>query len=804
MLKRGYIILLFLLSLAVGAVLTWFTYKSIHALSLSIQQSQKPDMRVAELKQFVLSVNNAESDVRSFAITRDKKYLDNYFELVNVIDTQSVSLKKIFSDSPVEIDSISSLIKKKLTLYNQLIDLRYKELMDEAVSKISGKLEDVPDTIILADTVVREKGGFFKRMFGSSKRIREMEQKAKALDSLNSMQAVKLSTIKRAVTDAKENEMKIITKLSEQELNLLEEDRQLKSALQYQITVLEEKIIRNNAHTSQIVIRETSRQMRTMMVVAIVSALLILILTIIILLDVRRTNRYKKQLELARNKAEELAKFKEDFLATMSHEIRTPLSALTGFSKKLMQTNTSSEQKQYIRTINVAGDHLLNIVNDVLDLSRIETGKLKFTTEPFSVYETVTDMHTLMSQKAAEKNISFTLDASEVKRDVVKGDALRLKQALLNVCGNAIKFTSKGSVHLHVRHVSNNYLFSIADTGIGIPEDKLSEIFNPYEQANNIEKNYGGTGLGLAITKKIVELQQGSINIESKVGKGTIITISLPYEKTNDVAAIVPEEEIAAAPELKGYKILLAEDDELNQELAATLLTSVGAEIINAKNGKQAIEKLLLENADAILMDIQMPELNGRQATIFIREHISKTIPIIGVTANMMNDAKNECVEAGMNEVILKPFEIAELNSILLPLISHHKKAQAAEVNILDYTLNSLFKTSNGKSDFVIKMLKIFLSSNSKLIEKTLRFTDEKNYEQAAATVHRLIPSFRQLGMEAFAAIFKNIEWLLLNAENKSSVIPLLNSCWQQFLKLEKKLTADIAKMEQEARSLFE
>lgn len=804
MLKRGYIILLFLLSLAVGAVLTWFTYKSIHALSLSIQQSQKPDMRVAELKQFVLSVNNAESDVRSFAITRDKKYLDNYFELVNVIDTQSVSLKKIFSDSPVEIDSISSLIKKKLTLYNQLIDLRYKELMDEAVSKISGKLEDVPDTIILADTVVREKGGFFKRMFGSSKRIREMEQKAKALDSLNSMQAVKLSTIKRAVTDAKENEMKIITKLSEQELNLLEEDRQLKSALQYQITVLEEKIIRNNAHTSQIVIRETSRQMRTMMVVAIVSALLILILTIIILLDVRRTNRYKKQLELARNKAEELAKFKEDFLATMSHEIRTPLSALTGFSKKLMQTNTSSEQKQYIRTINVAGDHLLNIVNDVLDLSRIETGKLQFTTEPFSVYETVTDMHTLMSQKAAEKNISFTLDASEVKRDVVKGDALRLKQALLNVCGNAIKFTSKGSVHLHVRHVSNNYLFSIADTGIGIPEDKLSEIFNPYEQANNIEKNYGGTGLGLAITKKIVELQQGSINIESKVGKGTIITISLPYEKTNDVAAIVPEEEIAAAPELKGYKILLAEDDELNQELAATLLTSVGAEIINAKNGKQAIEKLLLENADAILMDIQMPELNGRQATIFIREHISKTIPIIGVTANMMNDAKNECVEAGMNEVILKPFEIAELNSILLPLISHHKKAQAAEVNILDYTLNSLFKTSNGKSDFVIKMLKIFLSSNSKLIEKTLRFTDEKNYEQAAATVHRLIPSFRQLGMEAFAAIFKNIEWLLLNAENKSSVIPLLNSCWQQFLKLEKKLTADIAKMEQEARSLFE
>ncbi len=793
MLKRGNIILLFILSLSVAIGLTWFNYRNIDSLSKAITQLQKPDNRIARLKQLILNVNTAESYVRSFAITRNKKFLSNYDIIVQSVDSDVTSLKTSFSDSQTEIDTIVKLIDRKFEVYNKLIDLRYKQLINDAVGKISDKVQGY-DAEFRHDST-DEKMNVFKRLFGSAKRIRELERKVFVLDSLNSLQSAKLRGIKEAVIDAQGNELLLITELSESELNLLSVDRQLKSQLQYQLGFLETKILRNHARKSAEVVRDATQQMRTMMVLTILSSLVIIVLTIIILLDISRTNRYKKEIEISRNNAVKLAKFKEDFLATMSHEIRTPLSALTGFSQKLLQTNTTAEQKQYIRTINLAGDHLLNIVNDVLDLSRIETGKLQLNSDPFSIHEAVKDVHNLMSLKAAEKNINFTMDASVVKTDVVKGDVLRLKQILLNVCGNAIKFTSKGSVHIHVKY-DNGYNFTIADTGVGIPEDKLAEIFNPYEQANNIEKNYGGTGLGLAITKKIVVLLNGTISISSKQGKGTTISIVIPYEKTSEKISSASMYEQKTEANLSGYKILLAEDDALNHELAVATLKTAGAEIVSAANGKEAIEKLLLQNADVVLMDIQMPELNGRQATIFIREHISKTIPIIGITANVMNDARNECVEAGMNDVLLKPFDIDNVMSVVSPLLDNHLEARSKKGNILEYSLDSLFKTSNGKSDFVIKMLKIFLSSNSKLLEKTIAQTGDGHYDQAAASIHRLIPSFRQLGMDDFANIFKNIEWLLLNASEKTAINGLLNTCKQHFDQLEKTLNADIERLE--------
>jgi signal transduction histidine kinase/response regulator of citrate/malate metabolism len=795
MLRRFHIIILVLLSLTVAFSLTWFNYKNVEAMTKTMAQLQQPDNRLSELKQLVLSANTAESYVRSFAITRKKKYLDNYYVQVNAIDSQSIQLKKLFKNEEHQVDTLTNLIAQKFEIYEKLIDLRYTQLINEAVDKISGKVKDIPETVV--DTIA-ERSGFFKRLFGSAKRIKQMELKAHLLDSLNSLQAEKLKSIRRAVYDAQSNEIKTISDLSDGELMLLEKDRILKEQLQQQITFLEEKIVKTNAEKSQEAIRATSKKMETMMLITVVSSVMILLLTILILWDIGRANRYKTQLEAARIKSDQLAKFKEDFLATMSHEIRTPLSALTGFSKKLLQTNTSGEQKQYIKIINSAGDHLLNIVNDVLDLSRIETGKLKFENEPFSIYKTIQETHQLLHQKAMDKAIAFTLDVDAVKYDVVMGDAMRLKQILLNVCGNALKFTEKGFVHLSVTKAENNhYVFKITDTGVGIPDEKLADIFNPYEQANNIEKNYGGTGLGLAITRKMVEILKGSIHIVSAIGKGTTITIQLAY----DTATNPPlEEEITSThpSTLNGYKILLTEDDFLNRELAKTALQTAGASVIIAENGQQAIEKLLLENPDALLMDIQMPVMNGRQATLFIRENISDTIPIIGITANLMNDAKSDCLAAGMHEVILKPFDLKSLTNLLLPLLKAHNENKTQHESLFSFSLDNLFKTSNGKVDFVIKMLKIFISSNSSLLEKTIRCAEEKNYQQAAANIHRLIPSFRQIELDAFASIFKNMEWLLINGEQKEATVLYLNECRQQFRELCNRLQTTIDNMEGE------
>jgi len=791
--KRFYIVLLMIVALAAAVFLTWYNFRNTTALSHTIENLQKPDTRISDLNLLVLNVNNAESDVRSFAITRNKDYLASYYNMVSASDSQMIHLKSLFAGYEKEFDDISKSVKKKFELYDELIDLRYRQLINEAMSKISGNVKDI---VIPADSdsVAATKQSFFKRLFSSGKRMRELEEKAILLDSLNELQTQKLSSIKKTVTAAQENEVKQISILSEKELLLLEQDKALKEQLQEQVNNLEGKIRINNEIQSQKVVYDSRQQMQTVMAVTLFASVFILLLSIIILTGISRANRYKTELEKAKAKSEQLAKFKEDFLASMSHEIRTPLSAITGFTKRLLNTSATSEQKQYIRTIDMAGDHLLNIVNDVLDLSRIETGKLQLKNENFSVAALVNDVYSMLSQKASEKHINFTADTTSVIRDVVEGDPLRLRQILINIVANAIKFTNEGSVHLMVtKPEKDKYSFKVSDTGIGIPEEKLQRIFNPYEQADNIEKNYGGTGLGLAITGKITELLHGDIAIESRLQKGTVITVTIPYRQveTADAHTTVSKHE---EKYLLNENILIAEDDDLNRELAIASLKEAGADVITAHNGKEAIEKILLNNPVAVLMDVQMPEMNGRQAVMFIREHISKTLPVIGITANMMNDARQECADAGMNEVLLKPFDTKQLATILMPLIERHKEQSALVTDVFSFNLSSLYKTSNGKSDFVIKMLKIFVSSNTKLFDNTLRFTEEEKYTEAAAHLHRMIPSFRQLELDHFTKIFKNLEWLLLEGSDKKATLAVLNDCKIMFDKLiitiEQKITS--------------
>ena len=782
-----------IVALAAAVFLTWYNFRNTTALSHTIENLQKPDTRISDLNLLVLNVNNAESDVRSFAITRNKDYLASYYNMVSASDSQMIHLKSLFAGYEKEFDDISKSVKKKFELYDELIDLRYRQLINEAMSKISGNVKDI---VIPADSdsVAATKQSFFKRLFSSGKRMRELEEKAILLDSLNELQTQKLSSIKKTVAAAQENEVKQISILSEKELLLLEQDKALKEQLQEQVNNLEGKIRINNEIQSQKVVYDSRQQMQTVMAVTLFASVFILLLSIIILTGISRANRYKTELEKAKAKSEQLAKFKEDFLASMSHEIRTPLSAITGFTKRLLNTSATSEQKQYIRTIDMAGDHLLNIVNDVLDLSRIETGKLQLKNENFSVAALVNDVYSMLSQKASEKHINFTADTTSVMRDVVEGDPLRLRQILINIVANAIKFTNEGSVHLMVtKPEKDKNSFKVSDTGIGLPEEKLQRIFNPYEQADNIEKNYGGTGLGLAITGKITELLHGDIAIESRLQKGTVITVTIPYRQveTADAHTTVSKQE---EKYLLNENILIAEDDDLNRELAIASLKEAGADVITAHNGKEAIEKILLNNPVAVLMDVQMPEMNGRQAVMFIREHISKTLPVIGITANMMNDARQECADAGMNEVLLKPFDTKQLATILMPLIERYKEQSALVTDVFSFNLSSLYKTSNGKSDFVIKMLKIFVSSNTKLFDNTLRFTEEEKYAEAAAHLHRMIPSFRQLELDHFTKIFKNLEWLLLEGSDKKATLAVLNDCKIMFDKLiltiEQKITS--------------
>ena len=375
----------------------------------------------------------------------------------------------------------------------------------------------------------------------------------------------------------------------------------------------------------------------------------------------------------AKEKAEESTKLKEAFLANMSHEIRTPMNAIIGFSDILSKGKLKEKEKEYVRIIKSAGENLLTIINDILDISKIEAGMMTFEEHTFSVKEIFKSLNVMMMGKAKEKNLELVFSCDKDVPEVLLGDPTRLTQIIINLTGNAIKFTQKGSIQVHAEVLKNNPAssvdfhknenenilleFSVKDTGIGIPPNKLENIFERFRQAeSHTTRKYGGTGLGLSIAKQLVELQGGTLFVKSELNAGSVFSFRIPYKKTT---------EALHAPEIMGknynmkelckLNILLVEDNRLNVLLILSLFSEYNLKLQVAENGSVGIEKLKENKFDIILMDMEMPVMNGYEAATFIRKELKNKIPIIAMTAHAMAGEKERCLSLGMNDYISKP-----------------------------------------------------------------------------------------------------------------------------------------------------
>jgi PAS domain S-box-containing protein len=467
----------------------------------------------------------------------------------------------------------------------------------------------------------------------------------------------------------------------------------------------------------------------------------------------------KLKAECATRIAESSVKAKQQFLSNMSHEIRTPMNAIIGFTKVLLRTELSEKQKEYLNAIEVSGSSLIVLINDILDLAKVDSGKMVFEQTPFNLSLSISAMLHLFEPKIREKNLILIKEYDSNIPKVLVGDPVRLHQVILNLVSNSVKFTSNGEITVSIKLISENEKqvsieFSVKDTGIGIDDKKLQNIFENFQQAtSDTSRLYGGTGLGLAIVKQLVESQNGKISVNSKIGEGSNFSFQLSLLKTN--VELDSESEIVESDTKVNLKILVVEDIPLNQLLMKTLMDDFGFECDIASNGKIAVDKLQGNTYDLILMDLQMPVMNGFEATDFIRKELKSQIPIMALTADVTTVDLEKCKAVGMDDYISKPVDDRLLRSKILKLVKKKKltpnviqKFKPESKTELKYCnqqyLNQLTKS---KPELMIEMITLYINQTKNTIKVMNSSLEQKDWIRLQAAAHKMIPSFSIMGI---------------------------------------------------------
>ncbi|MBC6700531.1 PAS domain S-box protein [Hymenobacter sp. BT190] len=482
--------------------------------------------------------------------------------------------------------------------------------------------------------------------------------------------------------------------------------------------------------------------------------------SIAIILDITHQKELEHNLRAAKEQAEDLAQAKELFLANMSHEIRTPMNAILGMGQLLAKTPLDAVQLTYLRAIETSGENLLVILNDILDLSKIGASQLQIEQIGFSLSDLLLQIEKSLHFKAEEKGLAFQVKLDEQLPAVLLGDPYRITQVLLNLAGNSIKFTEKGSVTVACTQVSTDGThalvhWGVTDTGIGIDADYLANIFKEFSQEDSsVTRRFGGTGLGLSISRQLVQLMGGEISIDSQKHQGTHshFVLRLPIGTAEDL----PRKTLITAnirEKLRGRQVLLVEDNHFNRQIAKGFLHNAGVLVQEAENGAQAVELARHGTFDVVLMDVQMPVMNGLEATTYLRQHLQLRTPIIALTANAVKGEREKCLQAGMNDYLAKPFQEDKLLKLLciwtlgeFPVEATNLEyaASTPESGAL-YNLDIVRQIGQNSVSFTVLMLESFIESCEEAITELHAAIEQQDSTQIRAAAHKLKPSLDHL-----------------------------------------------------------
>lgn len=540
-----------------------------------------------------------------------------------------------------------------------------------------------------------------------------------------------------------------------------------------------------------------TRRMYT--IISIIVSIIIFSLSIFLFISLRQRDKINSKLIIATDRANQSKQEKEDFFAYTSHEIRTPLNAVVGMAKLLGETDLDNKQQKYLKTITGSAQNILFLVNDVLDLSKMEKGGIEFEEIEFSLHEIISQIIDSLEFKKFEKKVQLIQKIDKNVPKVMIGDPVRFNQILLNLADNALKFTKEGSVSISV--ITEEQIddkaklhFCIEDSGIGIQNDKLQTIFDSYQQEHiSTTRQYGGTGLGLAICRLLVENMGGKINVESTPGEGSKFHFSL-WMKVSEIKNVeeLKQKQIEDGNQLEDLNILVVDDNQLNREIFYDLVEDKknNVRLLLAENGKEAIEILESKNIDLILMDIQMPIMNGYEATKFIRNsttlsHQKKNIPIIAMTAHVLEGVAEKCVEAGMNDAISKPVNLIVLTQKIKNLIqkdkNHNSKVINQEPELVSsnghhhINLENLRGITRNKPEKLKKYVDLFIKNVPVDLDKLKQEVLDQNWIETKKTAHKIKGNLNYMGANNISNEIVYLEGLDIENIDKNEIISKLD-----------------------------
>ncbi|WP_304137153.1 hybrid sensor histidine kinase/response regulator [Mesonia mobilis] len=751
----GYILL------TIFAVVTvWFIYGKVENLTETNKLGNINNKRLLLISEAVTNLYTAEGISRNIIQNQRPENIDVFNEQLDTISVLLASLKTTYpkGDSTiVDLDSIDQLLTLKKQNLLELLSLRKKNGSENYYDRVLNELEKT--------NYLFEDDNYEERLKSYKPHVREVL--VKYLEYAKQDNANKLTqqsadslinTMKNVLSRLESEEIEYQNSVSIKENELLETDRDLTVQIRKLRSQIEQEEVQKSVAqvaSAQTTLNETSN---LIIILGVACVLTILLFVILIFRDTNRSQKYRSELEKSKAYAELLLKRREQFMAAVTHDLRSPLTTISGYSDLLLKTELSEKQQHYLEKLQKSSGYILHLVNDLLDFSKLESGKINVEKLPFTPANLIKDSVDGIIPSEDPKQLNVELNLEETFQQAYLCDPFRIQQILMNLIGNAYKFTEKGSIvisgKLDTSSITTNKLqIEIEDTGIGISKEQEQVIFEEFSQAkSSIEKKYGGSGLGLAITKKLVNLLDGEIYLESKLGSGSKFTLLIPVENAKHIATSKATKQITIT-ETKGKKIFILDDDPSQLALTAEIVSQAGFDHTTSNRPENALRDLRKEEYDLILTDIQMPKVNGFELIRELKNNKKlKHIPVIALSGRT-EIRRKFYIEKGFETNIIKPFQASELLLKIAKIldlnyieteINSAKKQEKPRATIL-YDLHDLQVFTDGDKESLHVLLKTFIENTKANLTQLEEANQQQDTKKVAFVAHKMLPMFRQL-----------------------------------------------------------